>query len=261
ANHKTDAKKIAWVHTDLEKHRSMPIEKEREVYRKFDKIVCVSNASKQSVLNLYPEYKDKVEVIYNPIDKEEIIIKSKEQVEDIRNNKITLVTAGRLTKVKGYDILLEAHSQLLKEGLDYNLVILGEGELKAEFECFIQKKSIGKNTKLLGFKSNPYPYIKQGDIFVMSSRYEGYPLVLCEALTLGKPIIATDCTGATEILDDGKYGILAPIEDISALKNAMREMIQKEELREKYSQLAVERSSIFNIEDVMKQIEELLDEK
>lgn len=259
SNRKSNAKKIAWIHTDLEKHRVMSIEEERKIYKKFNTLVCVSKQSKQSVLNLYPEYKDKVQVIYNPIDKEEIISKAQEPVEDIREGKITLVTAGRLSQEKGYDLLLEAHNQLLKEGLDYNLVILGEGGLKGEFEGFIKKNNMVKNTKLLGFQSNPYSYLKQGDIFVMPSRYEGYPLVLCEAVTLGKPIISTQCTGPTEILENGKYGMLVPTEDVLALKNAMREMIEEEELRKKYSQLAVERSEIFNIEDVMKQIENLFD--
>ena len=260
-NRKTTALKIAWVHNDLEKHRVLSKKNEKKAYSKMNKIICVSADSKKSVENLYPELEKKIEVMYNPIPKEEILEKSLEIENIYSKEKINIVTVGRLNVQKGYDILLKAHNELLKEGLDYNLYILGEGGERKNLEKYISENSIEKNTFLLGFKENPYPYIKQADIFVSSSRYEGYPLVLCEAICLEKSIIATKCTGPNEILENGKYGLLAKVENISSLKENMKKLILDEELRIKYSKLSRERAKIFDIEKTMKEIEILLNEK
>lgn len=259
-NRKTTALKIAWVHNDLEKHRVLSKKNEKKAYSKMNKIICVSNDSKKSVENLYPELQENIEVIYNPIPKEEILSKSLEIENIYSKKKINIVTVGRLNVQKGYDVLLKAHKELLKEGLDYNLYILGEGEERKKLEKYIKENNIEKNTFLLGFKENPYPYIKQANIFISSSRYEGYSLVVAEALCLEKPVIATKCVGPIELLNNGKYGLLAEVENIDSLKEKMKKLILDEELRIKYSELSRERAKIFDIEKTMKEIERLLDE-
>lgn len=118
---KTTAKKIAWVHIDLEKHRTLPKELEKKTYENIDEIICVSNKSKQSVLNLYPNLKNKIKTIYNPIPKEDILKLANCNRILFPKNKINLITVGRLTHQKGFDILLKAHNKLIHEGLDYNL--------------------------------------------------------------------------------------------------------------------------------------------
>ena len=260
ANRKNNSKKIGWVHIDLEKHKIVDRKLESKSYNKIDKIICVSNDSKKSVENLYPELKAKIEVIYNPIPKEEILKNGLKESNIYSIEKVNLITVGRLNKQKGYDILLKTHNELLKEGLDYNLYILGEGEERKKLEQYIKDNNIEKNTFLLGFKENPYPYIKEADIFISSSRYEGYPLVICEAICLEKPIIATKCTGPNEILEGGKYGLLAEVESVESLRENMKKLISSEELRKKYSKLSKERSKIFDIKKTMKQIERVLDE-
>ena len=260
ANRKNNSKKIGWVHIDLEKHKIIGRKLESKSYNKINKIICVSNDSKISVENLYPELKAKIEVIYNPIPKEEILKNSLKESNIYSTEKVNLITVGRLNKQKGYDILLKTHNELLKEGLDYNLYILGEGEERKKLEQYIKDNNIEKNTFLLGFKRNPYPYIKEADIFISSSRYEGYPLVICEAICLEKPIIATKCTGPNEILEGGKYGLLAEVESIESLKENMKKLILSKELRKKYSELSKERAKIFDIDKTMKQLERVLDE-
>ena len=244
----------------MEKHKIVDRKLESKSYNKIDKIICVSNDSKKSVENLYPELKAKIEVIYNPIPKEEILKNGLKESNIYSIEKVNLITVGRLNKQKGYDILLKTHNELLKEGLDYNLYILGEGEERKKLEQYIKDNNIEKNTFLLGFKENPYPYIKEADIFISSSRYEGYPLVICEAICLEKPIIATKCTGPNEILEGGKYGLLAEVESVESLRENMKKLISSEELRKKYSKLSKERSKIFDIKKTMKQIERVLDE-
>lgn len=260
ANRKNNSKKIAWVHIDLEKHRILNKNIERISYQKVDKIICVSEDSKKSVLNLYPENKDKIRVVYNPIDKDNILEKSKEKIE-IKKDKLNVITVGRLNYQKGYDILLQTHKKLIKEGLNYNLIILGEGPERKNLEKYIKDNNLEKNIQLLGFKENPYSYLKEADIFVSSSRYEGYPLVLCEAVCLGKPIIATNCTGPKEILENSRYGLMAEVENVDDLAEKMKKLILNEELRKKYSDLSKERAEIFDIKKTMQEIEDLLDEK
>ena len=260
ANRKNNVKKIAWVHTDLIKHKTISRKLEERNYKNIDKIICVSDNSKKSIENLYPDIEAKIEVIYNPILKEEILEKSLKKRNIYFNEKINIVTVGRLNKQKGYDILLRAHNELLKKGLNYNLYILGEGEERKKLEQYIKENTIEKNTFLLGFKENPYPYIKEADIFISSSRYEGYSLVVAEALCLEKPIIATDCVGPVELLDNGKYGLLAEVENVESLKKNMEKLILNKELREKYSELSKKRSKIFNIDKTMRQIEKILNE-
>lgn len=257
ANRKNKSKKIAWVHIDLEKHRVLNSNLEKKSYQKIDKIICVSEDSKKSVLNLYPENKDKIRVMYNPIDKDNILEKSKEKIE-MKKDKLNIITVGRLSYQKGYDILLQTHKKLIKEGLNYSLIILGEGIERKNLEKYIKENNLENNTQLLGFKENPYSYLKEADIFVSSSRYEGYPLVLCEAVCLGKPIIATNCTGPKEILENSRYGLMAEVENVDDLAEKMKKLILNEELRKKYSDLSKERAEIFDIKKTMQEIEELL---
>lgn len=254
------SKKIAWVHTDLLKHRTMDIEKERKLYSKFNEIICVSNHSKDSLLKLYPEYEARTKVIYNIIDEEDVLIKSKEKIV-LKKDKVILVSVGRLINAKGYDLLLNAINNLKNKKINFKLLILGSGGQEKVLKKHIEENKLQEYVELLGFKKNPYPYMRKADIFISSSRYEGFSLVVAEAMLLNKPIIATDCTGPKEILNDGQYGILVPIEDVKSLENAMESLILDKDKREVYSELSKRRKKIFNSEDVLKKIEELLDGK
>lgn len=257
ANRNTKAKKIAWVHIDLEKHRVLDKKTEKEAYIKMDQIICVSKQATNSIKKMYPTLEKKVKTIYNPIPKEEIIKLSLKEKNVLKKDKINIVTVGRLTSQKGYDILLQAHNKLLKEGYDYNLYILGKGLDEEKLRKYIEVNFIEKNTFLLGFMENPYPYIAEADIYVSSSRYEGYPLVVCEAICLGKPIIATDCTGPTEILENGKYGIIVKTENVFELKKAIKKLLDDKEIRKKYEILSKIRSKNLNMNKVLREIENL----
>lgn len=247
------SKKILWIHTDILKRRTMSRSKEKRVFSKMNQIICVSEGAKESILKLYPEFYEKVKVIYNPIDSFEIITKSKAIIAS-KKEKITLISIGRLDYAKGFDILLKAHKILINEGVDHELIIVGEGKERGKLQKLIVELNVVNTAKLLGYKENPYVYLKNADIFVMSSRYEGFPLVLAEALILEKPIVATRCTGIKEILEDGKYGILVEVEDIRSLKEGIQKMIINDELRNEYRLKAIKRKNFFYIDEVMKKI-------
>ena len=134
---------------------------------------------------------------------------------------------------KAYDRMVRLAYHLKKNNVDVDFWILGTGYLEAELRRLARDLSVEDMVHFLGFKSNPYPYIAASDLFLSTSMTEGYPLVICEALWLGKPIIATAVSGSKEILADSEYGLLSEEDDDSLLKNTLR-MITNNSLRENY---------------------------
>lgn len=148
--------------------------------------------------------------IFNPIDKEDTLKKANVVVDDypFDNDIPTFVSVGTVYPQKGYDRLLEVHRKLLDEGLQHQLLIIGDGYDLINIQALLDKLELQKTAKMLGFKSNPYPYLKKADFYVMSSRHEGFPTIIAEALILNKPISATDISGIKDLLQNGKLGII-----------------------------------------------------
>jgi len=126
-------------------------------------------------------------------------------------NGVRFVTVGRLTYQKGYDIAIEAMAQIKADGYPVRWYVLGEGQERTNLEHLIEKYGVQNDFILLGAKENPYPYIKQADLYVHATRFEGKSIAIEEAQVLGKPIIASDCTGNTEQITSGYDGILFPL--------------------------------------------------
>lgn len=209
-----NTKKIAWIHNDITKVFGNGLKSklkkilDKRIYSKYDTIVFVSE---DNLKKFNKEYKDirnkylepiKKEVIYNYIDKENIIKKAEEKNDIVFNkDRINFVTVARLVEQKGIDRLIEIHSRLIKNGLKHNFYIIGDGPEKEKLEILIKKQKIEETFKLLGKKENPYPYIKKADYFCLLSRFEGYGMVIEEAKILDKPIIITD-TAAREAVEN-----------------------------------------------------------
>ena len=255
------SKKIAWVHTDLSKSRSKEVNDEfKSVYETFDKIVCVSNSSKVAFLNYYQNMGDKVITIYNMIEIEKVRTLSNE-ILDIKYNKPTIVSVGRLTKLKRFDLLIKAHKNLLDKGISNEVIILGIGEEEENLKKLISIKGVEDTVKMLGYKDNPYPYIKNGDIFVVTSDFEGFSLVIAEAVCLGKVIVSTKNGGANEILCNDKYGKLVELGNEGELTNALGEVLLDDDKRRYYEKSVQERCKIFKPTRVMNEINTLLENK
>ncbi len=242
------AKKLAWVHCDLNNHLEDPFafrEKTKNWYRTFDKIICVSKDVQDSFCQLFGnEYPTKV--LQNTIDEEELTRKSKEPLpEIIRKRKLTVVSLGRLSCQKGYDRLLRIHKKLIDEGFDFDLWIAGEGEERAALEQFSDENKLGGSVRLLGFVQNPYPLLSAADFLVCSSRYEGLSTFATEGIILGKALLTTDCTGMRELLGDSEYGMIVENSE-EALLQGMRRMLSSSELRENYAKNAAERAEAFS---------------
>lgn len=255
------SKKIAWVHTDFSNyhwtiHYYKNDDEEQRQYKKFDDIVFVSNDSQkgfEDTLNIH----ENLSVIYNPIDAEEIIAESKEEI--IVNTKLTVISVGRLIKAKGYDRLIKVHSKLVNEGIDHDLILIGEGEEKESLLQLCKQLNVVNSVHFLGFQTNPYKYVNAADLYVSSSRAEGLPLVVAEALILGKPVLCTRCSGPVELLENGKYGMIVENSE-KGLYEGIKNLTLNNEERKKYEKLSLERRSFFNINTIMAQIESLIDD-
>ena len=167
-----------------------------------------------------------------------------------------LVTSRRLVSQKGYESLLEACNKLNKDNIKYELWILGEDWARPKLEELINKYRLS-NIKLLGFKENPYKYIKQGDLFVCSSKNEGFSLVIAEAMILGLPVISTKCSGPNELLNFGQFGYMVE-NDEEALYEGLKEIINNEEKLKYYKEKSNERVEFFNYRNRIKIIENIL---
>lgn len=255
------SKKIAWVHTNLKNHHWTKalyknLDEEKQQYRSFNEIVFVSHDSLEGYLEKFREENNrKLKVIYNPID--ELDIKDKLKMSEESYNEFTICSIGRLGKEKGFDRLLRAHAKLISQGLYHNLIILGDGVEKDNLIKLREELKVTKTVKFLGFKKNPYKYIKNANLFVCSSRTEGYSLVLAEAMIIGLPVLSTACGGTKEILENGKYGMVVENSERGIYQGIQYLMHNREKI-EYYKSMSEKRSRDFRIDKSIKQITELL---
>lgn len=254
------AKKIAWVHCDLSKKMSNINEfKKKSVkwYKKFDKVVCVSRDVEKSFKSIYGNEFD-TEVVYNVIDDCSIREKADKNVEDYSFDKKipTIVSVGRLSKEKRFDRLIETHKSLLNKGFLNKLLIIGEGDERESLEQIIKATGVQKTVTLSGFRSNPYPYIKNADLLACSSDYEGFSSFIAEGLILGKAIVTTKCNGMEELLGNSQYGIITE-GNAKALSDGIRKLLSDNSLKEEYERNALERGRSFSIDASVKETEDL----
>lgn len=254
------SKNVSWVHIDFKKkHWSLDFFRnknhEKRCYSKMNEIVFVSEDARKSFLEIYPLDLNCCHVLYNLIDKKEIQRLSR--ARDVEKKRFTICMAGRLNRQKRYDRALEAIKLLKDDGYDIELWILGGGELEITLKTLAKNLGIEHMCDFKGFVRPAYSYMRIADIFLNTSEAEGYPLVLCEALCLGLPVVATDITGANEILDKSKYGLLVP-ENVWDIYRGLKAMIDDNLLRSDYAFKASQRSNMFSVERVVSQIDAVL---
>lgn len=201
----------------------------RFLYPRADQIVAVSEGLAGDLIENYEVDPDRITVIYNPTVTDELIEQSKVPVDHpwLENPKTDVVLGvGSLSEQKDYESLVRAFS-LVQKKRDAKLVILGEGSKREQLESLVQELGIEADVSLPGTVANPYPYMAHADVFVLSSRYEGCPNVLIEAMACGCPVVATDCPhGPREILEHGSYGLLVSVGDHESLANGITQSLQ-----------------------------------
>lgn len=257
-------RKFAWVHTDLYHyygHKTLfrSMEENRQCYLNYTRIVCVSQTAKEGFIRQFGEMENVV-VQYNPVDEQTILAKSKEPLVDFVTNReqLRLISVGRLVPQKGYDRLLRVHHKLIAEGFLHTLWIVGEGGEREMLERYIRQNRLEDTVTLLGFQSNPYQYMNAADLFVCSSRAEGYSTVVTEALVCGIAVISTECSGAQELLGDSEYGAIVENEE-EALYQGLKKLISSPDLLEHYKNKAQERGKHFVLANKIKEIEKIFE--
>lgn len=262
-------KKIVWIHNSIPslKKKKDKIERFGKRLANYDKIVAICDEMKEELISIYPYLKDKVVRIYNPFNFERIEKLSEDRSElkdeDLELlNENYIIAISRLDNVqKDYPTLLKAMEILKNRKINEKLFIVGDGPSKNEIEEEIKKLGLEDNVKLLGKRKNPYIWLKKSDFFVHSSKYEGLPTVLIEALICNKFIISSNCpTGPKEILANESCGKLFEVGNYKELANLLEKYISNEELRKGYSTSIENRREEFNKNIVLKEYEKLIDE-
>lgn len=250
-------KKIAWVHNDIGQvfgknlKAKIKTKLDKKCYSQYNDIVFVSNDNKEQFEELYNLNKNNM-VIPNYISSKRVIEKSEDQFGNVfEENQINFLTVARLTEQKAIDRLIKVHSRLIDDGYNHNFYVIGDGPEREKLKQLIKDYNVQDSFILLGKKNNPYPYIKNCDIFALLSMYEGLPMTILEAKILNKPILITN-TAAREavqnyyksyITDNNEQGIYNGIKDsIKMLPEWQKN--EKQAIDENY--------------DIIKQIEKLV---
>ncbi len=192
-------------------------------YKKSEAVIAVSENLSEQLKAFVPAYADKIKVVHNVTDVEGICEKAKEPINDNFDETLfNMVSVGRVSHEKGMDIAIKTCAKLINEGFtQVRWWIVGDGPAMQEVKQVIADTHMENYVHTVGMKTNPYPYIKQADLYVQPSRYESFGLTIMEALILGKQVVATDTLGAKEILSENNANTICP-----ANENDLAELIK-----------------------------------
>ncbi len=256
ADHVKAKKKCAFIHIDYES-AGYTREMDEGCWDSFEKIFTVSDEVKEHFLAVYPEHARKTDVFHNLIDQEMIKRRAQEKggFEDSYSG-IRLLTVGRLTWQKAYDIAIDAMKLLKDEGVKARWYVLGEGDKRRMLEKKIEAEGLKEDFLLPGAAKNPFPYYAQTDLYIHATRFEGKSIAIQEAQTLGCAVIASDQSGNREQIENGKDGILCPL-TARGIADSIKELIGDEEKRKRIKNAAS--AKVTAQEEELKKLLEFLD--
>jgi len=203
----------------------------RQCREHYDAVVVLNDSMLRDPQALIPEAADRFVRLYNPIDLDSIREKAQAPVDAPAGPFV--VSVGRLEESqKDFTTLLHAYARLVADGIEDRLVIVGDGASRPQLEALAGSLGIADRVTFQGFQSNPYAWIRRARLMAFSSKMEGLPNVLLEALAVGQVVVSTDCpTGPREILDEGRAGLLVPVGDAPALADAIGRGLRDASLR------------------------------
>ncbi|MGM9594484.1 MAG: glycosyltransferase [Candidatus Onthomonas sp.] len=263
----SSVKKAGWLHIELNSPRlasrgfCSPAEA-KKYYNRFDRLVAVSDSVRTCFLKNLP-VSVPIDVLYNTNETEQILRLSEYPPRDDRFPETEpvprLCSVAKLMKTKGFDRLLNVHVRLLQEGFPHKIYILGIGEEEKKLKSKIREYGAEHSFILLGFQENPYQYVSRCDLYVCSSRREGFSTAVTEALILGTPVVSTDCSGARELLGHhDEYGLVVENSE-AGIYQGMKRMLSEPGLLAHYRAQAKERGKSFSREKTVKAVEDMLE--
>jgi len=227
-------KKYTWMHNDFETTHYNIKALEKYLFC-IDHFFAVSDQVREEFSKIFPNYASKTSTALNIIPSEEILKKADEYYpQSYVENKLKLLTVGRLEEQKGLNIAINICEKLKKLNLKFDWFILGDGTLREILQNEIKKKKLDDCFHLLGAQMNPYPYFKNCDIYVQTSIHEGYGIALAEARLFNKPIVTTNFAGAKEQIVDNETGRIVEINQ-QTIFEALKEVMCNDQIRKKYS--------------------------
>ncbi|CAN7591956.1 glycosyltransferase [Rossellomorea sp. LjRoot5] len=243
-------KKLAWVNA-IYRLKRKDSEYQSKYYDHYDKIIGVSETSKEVFLETFPKYNNKMEVIYD-INNPQFISDMADIGDGYEDyfDGVRILTIGRLARQKGYDIALEACKKLKEKGINFRWYVLGKGPLEEEIRHYVTTHNLTDHFILLGVKANPYPYIKKSDIYVQTSKFEGFGLAIAEARMLNVPVVTTNFDAVYNQMVQNKNGLVVNM-DSESVADGIISLIHNHNLRNEITEyLKLEKKG--NIEEIEK---------
>ncbi|WP_078545762.1 glycosyltransferase [Litchfieldia alkalitelluris] len=223
-------KKLAWVNVSYrlnEKDKKF----QEYFYNNIDRIVAVSDSTRKIFLETFPVYNKKTTVLYDIVNPD-LIFQMAEQNKGFNDgfNGLKILTIGRLDYQKGYDIALEACKLMKEKGMNFRWYVLGKGKLQKDIEDYIKINKLANHFILLGTTGNPYPYIKKADIYVQTSKFEGFGLAIAEARILNTPVVTTRFDAVYNQMIDNKNGLVVNMDGKSVSEGIIK-LVKNKRLR------------------------------
>lgn len=259
-----DTKLVCWIHVEQHSrkaagHSFRSFAETESCYSSFQQIVYVAESVKKDFESIVSLPRPGM-VLYNTNETDKIIELGAEPANDLDlSSEINVFSVGRLRPEKGYDRLIKAHRRLLDAGLNHHIYILGAGNEKENLQQLMEENQVTDTFHLLGFSENPYKHLAKADLFVCSSRREGFSTAVTEALILGVPVVSTLCSGAQELLgENNEYGIVTENSE-NGVFEGMKQLLQDPALLAHYREKARERGPFFSKEASVRAVEEMID--
>ena len=242
-------RKFFWIHGEV-CLSSKEVSILDKYYKKYDRIFAVSQTAKDSFLHYFPQYSEKCKVAYNVIDREEYYRLAKQGPHFSTKDKPIILSIGRLSEEKGYDLSLDACRILKEKGMNFIWYIIGDGKERIYIQKEIERLSLQHEFVLLGMVENPYGYLEDCNIYVQSSRSESYCLTLAEARSFFRPIVTTDIPAAREQLRQNQTALFSDL-NAKDLAEQIEKLLVNKVLREELtSNLKKENSNNFEVIDI-----------
>jgi glycosyltransferase involved in cell wall biosynthesis len=260
----SDTRLVCWIHSVLASAQMASAsfrsrEEARRCYEKFQQIVCVSQTTKEAFMSVFPSAQN-VAVLYNTVDSEAILKQSVQPIPEnlFTNGAYSLLAMGSLKPVKGFDRLIRIHENLKKDGYPVRTYILGCGPELQNLRRQSELSGVADSVIFLGYDTNPYKYLLKSDLFICSSWSEGFSTAATEALIVGCPVCTVEVSGMKEMLGEhDEFGVVTENSE-PALYQGVKQLLDNPSLLACYKQRAVQRGRMFNTENTVRAVEEML---